>query len=72
MDYVYLMVDDEEWEDMTIYLSEEEAIQASIKYPNFRIEIFSKNDLFNGYRPTYNYYKKGILHTFVKKIYKIK
>lgn len=65
MDYVYLMVD-EEWEDMTIYLSEEEAIQASIRYPKVRIEIFSKNDLFTGYRPTYNYYKKGVLYTLGK------
>jgi hypothetical protein len=46
---------------MIIFLTEEEAIQASIKYSNSRIEIFSKANDF-GYLPTYNYYKNGEIH----------
>lgn len=56
------MINGGEWEDMVIFLTEEEAIQASIKYSNIRIEIFSKNADF-GYSPTYNYYKNGEFYT---------
>ena len=49
-----------EWEDIIILLSKEEAIDASIKYPNSRVEIFSK-DIKLGYTPTYDYYKDGNL-----------
>ena len=47
-----------EWEDIIILLSKEDAINESIKYPNARVEIFSKNNTL-GYTPTYNYYKNG-------------
>ena len=59
--FVYLMINGNgcEWEDMVIFLTEEEAIQASIKYPNSRIEIFCKNIDSTEYLPTYNYYKNG-------------
>jgi len=61
MEFVYLLViDGGEWEDMIIIVTEEEAIQASLKYQKSRVEIFSKNDNL-GYVPTYNYYEKGIL-----------
>ena len=50
-----------EWEDIAIILSEEDAINASKKYPNNRVEIFTKNKL--GFTPSYNYYENGILKT---------
>ena len=61
MEFVYLLLsNDYEWEDMTIFLTETDAIKISIKYPKSRVEIFGKgND--NGYIPTYNYYQNGIL-----------
>ena len=60
MDYIYVLVyDNSDWEDILIFLSEEEAKEESIKHPNGRIEIFSKTDK-KGYTPTYNYYKNGI------------
>ena len=60
MEFVYLLLpNDSEWEDMTIFLSETDAIKASIKCPKSRVEIFGKgND--NGYIPTYSYYQNGI------------
>ena len=60
MDFVFVLVLGSEWEDMTILLSEEDAISQSKKYPNDRVEIFSKNNEL-GFTPTYNYYKNGIL-----------
>lgn len=59
MDFVFALLYGTEWEDMIILLSEEDAINESIKYPNFKVEIFSKTKV--GYTPTYNYYKNGIL-----------
>jgi hypothetical protein len=58
MDFVYVFVNGSEWEDATIFLSKEDAITESIKYPNHRVEIFAKNNT-SGYIPTYNYYKNG-------------
>lgn len=60
MDFIYLLLCGSEWEDITVLLSKEDAINGSIKYPNARVEIFSKNNNF-GYTPTYNYYKNGEL-----------
>lgn len=61
MNFVYLLITTSgDWEDSIIFLTENDAINASIKYPNYRIEIFSKNNDF-GYLPTYNYYKNGKL-----------
>jgi hypothetical protein len=57
MDFIYVLIGDE-WEDLVIFLSKEEAFEESIKYPKYRIEIFSKNDK-TGYTPTYNYYENG-------------
>lgn len=51
--------DDLTWEDIVIYKSSEDAIKASIKKPNTRIEIFVNE---NGkYIPSYSYYKNGKL-----------
>ena len=59
MEFVYVLFSDgDEWEDMIIILSKEEAINASINHPNHRVEIFIKTDTY-GYKPTYNYYKNG-------------
>ena len=61
MEFIYVMMNSSEWEDTVIYLSQEEAIESSITYPNIRIEIFGKNPDYNGYSPTYSYYKDGKL-----------
>jgi hypothetical protein len=58
MDFVYVFIYGNKWEDITIFLSKEDAIKKSISYPKHRVEIFSKNDT-TGYSPTYNYYKNG-------------
>lgn len=60
MDFVYVLLFGSEWEDVIILLSKEDAINESIKYPNARVEIFSKDNTI-GYTPTYNYYKNGEL-----------
>ena len=60
MDFIYVFIYGSEWEDVVILLSNEDAINESIKFPNARVEIFSKNNKL-GYTPTYNYYKNGEL-----------
>ena len=58
MDYVYVFtVDGAEWEDLVIYLSLEEAIEKSKKFPKVRLDIYKKTE--DGYRPTYKYYLNG-------------
>jgi hypothetical protein len=60
MDFVYVFFDVNNWEDMIIFLSKEDAINESKKKPKARVEIFSiTNEL--GYTPTYNFYKNGEL-----------
>jgi hypothetical protein len=59
MEFIYLLKCSD-WEDMIIFLTKEEAIQASIKSPNSRVEIFSRTDC--GYLPTYDFYKNGSLY----------
>ena len=63
MDFAYLLVrEGGEWEDMVIIVTKEEAIQASLKYPNSRVEIFLKSNKFGSvYEPSYDYYENGIL-----------
>ena len=58
MDFVYLLMNGGEWEDIVVILSQDDAIKASIDKPNSRVEIFSKTTSL-GYTPTYNYYKNG-------------
>ena len=62
MEYVYVMTCGEEWEDIVIYLTQEEAIESSMKYPDIRVEIFSKHQGLPGYRPTYKYYENGKMY----------
>jgi hypothetical protein len=60
MEFLYVKVyDGAIWEDITILLNKENAINESIKYPTCRIEIFMKEQ--DKYIPTYNYYKNGEL-----------
>ena len=58
MDFIYVLLYGNEWEDMTIILLKEDAINMSITHPKARVEIFGKNNNF-GYTPTYSYYKNG-------------
>jgi hypothetical protein len=58
MDAVYVLTPDgSEWEDLTIFTNLEDAIAISKKYPNTRVEIFTKTQ--NGYVPSYAYYLDG-------------
>jgi len=54
-------------EDRIIFLTEDQAIQASIRNPNRRVEVFEKtfdlNGNFNGYLATQNYYKNGVFYS---------
>ena len=64
MDFVYVLLNGSEWEDMIVLLSKDDAINESINNPNARVEIFSKNKNKNKqsrYEPTYSYYKNGEL-----------
>jgi hypothetical protein len=60
MDYIYVFIETNDWEDIVIFLSREDAKNESKKYPNARVEIF-KIDREVGYTPTYNFYKNGEL-----------
>jgi len=61
MEHIYLLVvDGAEWEDIVVYLTVEEAIEKSKKYPKARLELFAKSEK-GGYKPTYNYYQNGVL-----------
>ena len=60
MDRVYLyLVDGAEWEDIIVYLTEQEAIDISKKWPNARVEIFDKSPM-GGYRPSYTCFVNGV------------
>ena len=62
MEVIYILLSNKfDQEDLVVFVSEEDAINASINYPESRVEIFSKNQYITGYTPTYNYYKNGIL-----------
>ncbi len=59
MDFVYILVNNgDEWEDMVVFVSKEEAIEASKQNTNARVEVFRKSEK-GGYVPSYNYYKNG-------------
>ena len=62
MECVYMLLPNRaEWDEITIIITEEEAINQSIAFPRSRVEIFRKNNEGNSYVPTYSYYKKGEL-----------
>jgi len=61
MDNIYvLLAGNNEWEDMIIYLTLQEAIQASKTFPNWRVEIFTRRE--QDFVPSYHYYKNGVLY----------
>ncbi len=66
MKHLYVNIGSDPEDIIIIYLKEDEAIQASIRNSNSRIELFEKtfdlNGDFNGYLSTHNYYKNGILY----------
>ena len=57
---VYVLVKDDTWEDIVIYLSYDEAIKASVANKDYRIEIFRQRQ--NGYVPTYNFISNGVFY----------
>ena len=62
MDFLYVLLHGgDDWEDLVLFATEEDAIRESIKKPNTRVEIFSKDIQSNGYVATYNYYQNGKL-----------
>lgn len=70
-EFVYVLIYGRDWEDSVIILSKDDAIATSKKYPNSRVEIFSKSKNIDksliktlGYTPTYNHYKNGELIFF--------
>jgi len=65
MEFIYVLIHGSEWEDIIIFLSEEDGINESLKYPTSRVEVFSKMDSSGsgselGFSPTYNHYKNGV------------
>jgi hypothetical protein len=64
MEFIYVLtVDGAEWEDIVVYLTEEEALVKSKQWPNTRIEFFAKSEK-GGYRPIYRYFLNGILKQY--------
>ena len=59
MEFLYLLKGSN-LEVRFIFLTKEEAIRASIRYPNNTVEIFRRTD--SGYLPTYDFYKNGSLY----------
>lgn len=60
MEFVYVLLPNRaEWHEITVLLTEEEALQASIDHPACRVEIFEKKETGSGYIPTRNYFRKG-------------
>jgi hypothetical protein len=59
IEYLYVLVNNDfDWEDIVVFISMEDAIEASIRYPKCRVEIFSKHK-YAGYIPTYKYLLNG-------------
>ncbi len=60
MEYIYVFVPDgADWDDIVLFLSKEEAIETSKKYPKVRLELFRASPK-GGYIPTYSYYLDGV------------
>ncbi len=62
MKYVYVLFNGGDPEDMVIFLSNKEAIDASIKYPDMKVQVYQHNLWDFGYRMAYMHYKNGILY----------
>jgi len=65
MDCIYVLITGSTFEDIEVFLNKEDAVQASIQYPRYRIEVFTKPHaeygLNCGYTSAYRYYNKGEL-----------
>lgn len=60
MTFVYVFFNGGDPEDMIIFLTKEDAIDASLKYPDARIEVFQNYNF--GHQMAYMYYKNGKLY----------
>lgn len=61
--YVYCVVPTQmDWEDLIVFDNESDAIKCSVENPSIRVEIFVEIVGTKGYKPSYNYYKNGILY----------
>jgi len=58
-EFIYVLVNGNEWEDIVVILSKEEAIEVSKHHPYSRVEIFSRNESSVGYGPSYHFYRNG-------------
>lgn len=52
-----------EWEDILLYNSEEDAIHASLRHPEYRVEIFARSNPNSPFSATYKYFKNGQCQT---------
>jgi hypothetical protein len=59
MEKIFVLVKGSEWEDIVIFLTKDDALQNSIKYPRYRVEIFEKKNDESGFEPIYSYYQNG-------------
>jgi len=59
-DHVYVLLKGADWEDIVVFLLEEEAIRTSKENPHSRVEIFTRTENSYGYTPTYYYYQNGV------------
>lgn len=69
MVFIYLLLKGHDWDDISIFMKEDDAIIASKNNPDFRVGIFNKDDN-SVYISTNNYYKNG--EYFEKKLKKNK
>ena len=60
MKFVYVLFNGGDPEDIVIFLTKEEAINASLEYPDMKVQIFQKYDF--GYQMAYIYYMNGKLY----------
>jgi hypothetical protein len=61
MSEVYLLLGNNfEWEDIIVITEKSTAINISLKYPDMRVEIFSKVD--EKFIPSYKFFKNGKLY----------
>jgi len=62
MEFIYAFLS-ETWDDTIIYLNKDDAIRASMDFPEERMEIFRVSASLPGaFVPTYHYYENGVYH----------
>jgi len=57
---VYVWFNGYDPEDVVIFLSKDEAINFSLKYPNAKIDVFTRGRL--GHQMSYAYYINGVYY----------